>query len=32
MDYMKEKLGSWQVGNSQFADKVRFKVFFPRFC
>jgi 1,4-alpha-glucan branching enzyme len=29
MDYIKEKLGSWQIGNSQSADKVRFKVFFP---
>ena len=29
MNYMKEKLGSWQVGNSRTAGKVRFKVFFP---
>lgn len=29
MDYIKEKLGSWQVGNSETSDKVRFEVFFP---
>ncbi len=29
MDYMKEKLGSWQVGHSQTTGKVRFKLFFP---
>ena len=29
MDYMKERLGSWQVGSGLTADKVRFKVFFP---
>ena len=29
MDYMKERLGSWQVGNSPTSGKVKFKVFFP---
>ncbi len=29
MDYMRERLGAWQVGSSQAADKVSFKVFFP---
>ena len=29
MDYMKEKLGSWQIGNSRTEGKVRFKLFFP---
>lgn len=29
MDYMKEKLGSWQIGNDPQAGKVGFKVFFP---
>ncbi len=29
MDYIKEKIGSWQIGDSPIEGKVQFKVFFP---
>ena len=29
MDYMQERLGSWQTGENRTADRVRFKIFFP---
>jgi 1,4-alpha-glucan branching enzyme len=30
MNYMKEKLGAWQVSGGEQCGKVRFKVFFPK--
>lgn len=30
MQYMKEKLGAWQVGNNIESGKVQFKIFFPK--
>ncbi len=29
MDYMRERLGSWQTGEDRTAGRVRFKIFFP---